>query len=318
MTLTRFVWSYSAMLRAHLALAIILVATSLAGCEPPKSKTASDLLTDQRGSALRVPEASLAVALRVRNGEAESKATFGTLPALADKLNETDVEVLLDVIDAADDAGEDPGYGLAAREMATTAAFFVQEREPLTKKVGGMVQYAASQQCNGGKVDAWGAVSTGLKDGVKERIEERMEDSNDAFLLIERHQEAIGKKNVEIVETIAREVAKASYVVHVAMEGAEEDLRAAKSAAEDAKSTISRLIEEENEPPKSGAKPSAEAVKSKKERIAEAQEKLKIADDAIAQTMRELENLEQRKEDLASAYDAALSDLRGRLSAKKK
>lgn len=317
MTLTRLVWSYSAMLRTHQVLATLLVATSLAGCEPPKSKTATDLSTDQRGSALRVPEASLAVALRVRNGEAESKATFGTLPALADKLNETDVEVVLDVIAAADDAGEDPGYGLAAREMATTAAFFEQEREPLTKKVGGMVQYTASQQC-GGKVDAWGAVSTGLKDGVKERIEERMEDSNDAFLLIERHQDAIGKKNVEIVETIAREVAKASYVVHVAMEGAEEDLRAAKSAAEDAKSSISKLIEEENEPPKSGAKPSAEAEKSKKERIAEAQEKLKIADDAIAQTTKELENLEQRKKDLASAYDAALSDLKARLSAKKK
>jgi hypothetical protein len=304
--------------RIHFALATLVLSTLVSGCEPPKSKTATDLSTDQRGSALRVPEASLAVAMRVRNGEAESKATFGTLPALADKLSETDYEVVLDVVDAAEDAGEDPGYGLAAREMATTSAFFEQEREPLTKKVGGMVQYTASQQCGGGKVDTWGAVSTGLKDGVKERIDERMESSNDAFLLIDRHQDAIGKKNVETVETIAREVAKASYVVHVAMEGAEEDLLAAKSAAEDAKSSIEKLISEENEPPKSTSKPSAEAEKSKKERIANAQEKLKIADDAIAQTTKELENLEQRKKDLTSAYDAAISDLKGRLAAKKK
>jgi hypothetical protein len=303
--------------RSTFALTAVVLSSLVAACEPPKSKTATDLSTDQRGSALRVPEASLAVALRVRNGEAESKATFGTLAALADKLTETDVEVVLDVVDAADDAGKDAGYGLAAREMATTSAFFEQEREPLTKKVGGMVQYTASQQC-GGKVDAWGAVSTGLKDGVKERIEERMEDANDAFLIIERNQDAIGKKNLETVETIARELAKASYVVHVAMEGAEEDLGAAKSAAEDAKSTIEKFVEEENEPPKSSAKPSAEAEKSKKERIAEAQEKLKIADDAIAQTTKELENLEQRKKDLTSAYDSALSDLKARIAAKKK
>jgi hypothetical protein len=302
--------------RSPFALALVLCGLAL-GCEPPKSKTATDLSTDQRGSALRVPEASLAVAVRVRNGEAESKATFGTLPALADKLSDTDFAIALDVVEAADDAGKDAGYGLAAREMATTTAFFEQEREPLTKKVGGVVQYTASQQC-GGKVDTWGAVSTGLKDGVKERIEERMEDANDAFLLIERNQDAIGKKNVETLETIAREVAKASYFVHVAMEGAEEDLRAAKSAAEDAKSEIQKLIEEENEPSKSTTKPSADAEKAKKERLAEAQEKLKIADDAIAQTSKELENLEQRKKDLTSAYDSALSDLRTRLGAKKK
>jgi hypothetical protein len=289
--------------RSTFALTAVVLASLVAACEPPKSKTATDLSTDQRGSALRVPEASLAVALRVRNGEAESKATFGTLAALADKLTETDAEVVLDVVDASDDAGKDAGYGLAAREMATTSAFFEQERDPLTKKVGGMVQYTASQQCGGAKVDAWGAVSTGLKDGVKERIEERMEDANDAFLIIERNQDAVGKKNLETVETIARELAKASYVVHVAMEGAEEDLRAAKSAAEDAKSTIEKFVEEE---------------KSKKERIAEAQEKLKIADEAIAQTTKELENLEQRKKDLTSAYDSALSDLKARIAAKKK
>ena len=294
----------------------VLAALLAVGCEQPKSKTAVDLNTDQKGAALRVPPASLAVATRIRTGEAESRAAFGTLPGLADKLNETDVDVVVSVIDAADDAGKDPAYGQTSREMAATAAFFEEEREPLTKKIGGSIQYQA--QSKGCDIDAWGSVAGGLKDGVKERIEERMKASNDAFLIIERNRDAIGKKNVETVETIATEVARASYFVHVQMEFAEEDLKAAKSAAEDAKSDIQKFIEEENETKEGAAKPSPESQKAKKERVGTAEARLKIADEAIAANTKELERIKERQAELRAAYDTALSDLTTKVKAKKK
>ena len=294
----------------------LLGALFVVGCEQPKSKTAVDLSTDQKGAALRVPPASLAVATRIRTGEAESRAAFGTLPGLADKLNETDVDVVVSVIEAADDAGKDPAYGQTSREMAATAAFFEEEREPLTKKIGGSIQYQAQQK--GCDIDAWGSVAGGLKEGVKERIEERMKASNDAFLIIERKRDAIGKKNIETVETIATDVSKASYFVHVQMEFAEEDLKAAKSAAEDAKSDIQKFIEEENEAKEGAAKPSPESEKAKKERVATAEAQLKIADEAIAANAKELERIKERQAEVRSAYDTALSELTAKVKAKKK
>lgn len=294
----------------------LLGAFLTAGCEQPKSKTAVDMSTDQHGAALRVPSASLGVATRIRTGEADSRAAFGALPGQADKLVDTDVDVVVSVIEAADDAGKDPVYGQTSREMAATAAFFEEEREPLTKKIGGSIQYQAQQK--GCDVDAWGSVATGLKDGVKERIEERMKSANDAFLIIERNQDAIGKKNLETVETMATDVAEASYFVHVQMEFAEEDLKAAKSAAEDAKSAIQKFVEEENEVKEGAAKPSAEAAKAKKERLADAEASLKIADEAIAANEKELERIKERQAELRSAYDTALSDLIAKVKAKKK
>lgn len=294
----------------------LLGALFATGCEQPKSKTAVDLTTDQEGAALRVPPAALAVATRIRDGEAETRASFANLPGVADKLSETDVDVVVSVIEAADEAGEDPAYGHTSREMAATAAFFEEEKDALTKKIGGSVQYQAQQK--GCEIDAWGSVAGGLKDGVKERIEERMKASNDAFLIIERNRDAIGKKNVEIVETMATEIAKASYFVHVQMEFAEEDLKAAKSAAEDAKSDIQKFIEEENEVKEGAAKPSPEAEKAKKERLTLAEERIKIADQAIAANDKELDRIKERQSELRTAYDTALSNLTTKVKAKKK
>ena len=286
------------------------------GCQEPKSKTATDLDTDQRTAALRVPAASLSVATRIRNGEAETTATLGTLPALGDKIVDSDFDLVVEILEASDDAGKDPAYGLASREMATTASFFEEEREPLTKKVGGSVAYAAKQK--GCDVDAWGAVSASLKDGVKERIEKRMQSANDGFLILERNQDVLGKKNLPTLELLAAEIAKASYFVNVQMEFAEEDLNQARSSAEDAKSSIQKLLDEEKEPAKGTAKPSADSEKSKKERVALAEERLKMADEAITQTTKELERIKERRAELSSAYDKAFSDLIQRIKAKKK
>ena len=91
-----------------------------------------------------------------------------------------------------DAAGKDGGYAAEARDMEIAQTFFEQEKDEINKKVGGYVQGAV--KAKGCEVDAYGAASAGLKAAIEERMQERLEESNDAFLIIDRNEDALGKR----------------------------------------------------------------------------------------------------------------------------
>ena len=60
------------------------------------------------------------------------------------------------------------------RDSALIAKFFVDEKQPLVRQVGGSVDHEAKQnECKG---DYYGAVSWGLEKAVQDRLKERADE----------------------------------------------------------------------------------------------------------------------------------------------
>ncbi|MFO0550955.1 MAG: hypothetical protein U0271_21370 [Polyangiaceae bacterium] len=296
--------------------ALFLSLLGLVGCEQKDPKDAYAVSVDQQSSAMGAVDHVKVTVKRVQNGETKGNENIGKIPTLLDSVNETDVDVVLSIIEAADAAGKDGAYVATIRELEIAQAFFDSEQKEIVKKVGGSVQYAA--KAKGCEVEAWGAVDTSLKDSVGERIDERLKDTNDAHLIIDRNVDALGKKNIAALETAADTIAETSYIVHVLMPDAKAMLEASIDSAGEARKHLQRYIEEEKKPPKEGVKVSADAQKGKDARAKAAEDKLKELDQAEADAKKALEGLEQRQKALESAYDAALDKLKASVKAKKK
>ncbi len=296
---------------------ILSLAALLTGCEDKDAKSPYDVEVKQRSSALEIPKRVDRSTKRIRARESKALELIGKMPTAADKVTDpTDWEIVVQIVEASDDAGKDGGYAAEARDVQIAQAFFDEEKEEITKKVGGYVQGAAKQK--GCEVDAYGAASAGLKAAIEERAEERLKNANDAFLIIDRNEDALGKKNRGALEDLAKNVAEASFTVHVEMAEAKKELEAMIKAGDEARDQIKKMQEEESAPPKEGTKPSAEAEKNKKERQKKAEERLALLDQAEADAKKNLEDLEKRTADLEKAYDDALSKLKDAIKAKKK
>lgn len=294
---------------------VLFAAVLFAGCENGNAKSPYDVSVDQRSSALSIPGRVERSTKRIRDHETKTKETIGKMPAMADKLTDTDWNIVDEIVVAADEAGKDGAYAANMRDLEVAQAFFEEENEQISRKVGGSVQYAAEQA--GCKLEGFG-VGGVLKKSVDERIEARLKESSDAFLIIDRNRDALNKKNIVAIEEMASKIAAASYVVHVEMPEAKAELEGAVAAASDARSKIQKLLDEEKEPPKEGAKSSAESQKAQKDRVKLGEDKLKLLDSAEADAKQNLADLEQRTKDLDAAYTDALDKLRGTIKAKKK
>ncbi len=297
------------------AVALALFATlGLAGCEQKGANEPKAVSIDQGSTAQRYPAMLDRQNQRIRDRESKAKEKIAKLPTAADKLTETDWAIVEKIVEASEDAGKDGGYGATMRELEGARTFYDEEREAIVKKVGGAAQYAVKQK--GCEADVWGAVNQGFKDAVDERMRDRLRASNDAFILIDRHEAALGKKNRPALEELADDIAETSYTVHVEMPEAQERLEAVLSGASDARSALDSFIKDEQEyaaDPK--RKPDEKAASDA--RVKKAQEHLKSLEGAEIAANENLKDLEQRTLDLDKAYDDAISKLKDAISAKK-
>lgn len=300
------------MRKTNLLLAAVLSWCSLVGCEND-AKSPYDIEVDQRSSALSIPKRVDRANKNIRGHETKAKEKIATLPTAADKIADTDWALVLEVVEASDDAGKDGGYAAEMRDLEIAQAFFEDEKDDFTKKIGGAVQASAK----GCEVDAWGAVSSGMKRAMQEAVEDRLKENNDAFLIIERNKDALGKKNIAALETMASDIADASYTVNVAMPNAKKELEDMVAVSGSARAEIKKYIDEENAPPKEGAKTTPESEKSKKDRLKIAEERLTLLDAAEADAKANLADLEQRTKDLQKSYDDAIAALKDAIKAKK-
>lgn len=292
---------------------MLFAAALFIGCDNGDAKSPYDISVEQRSSALSIPGRVDYTTKRIRDHETKAKDTISKMPTMADKLTDTDWAIVEQVVDASDDAGKDGAYAANMRDIDIARRFFEEENEPISRKVGGSVQYAAEQA--GCKLEGFG-VGGVLKKTVDERIEERLKDSNDAFLIIDRNRDALNQKNIAAIEEMAGKIAEASYVVHIEMPDAKLELEGTIAAAGAARTKIQKMLDEENEP--ATAKPSAAAEKAKKERVKQGDEALKLLETAEADAKANLADLEQRTKDMDTAYNDALSKLSDAIKAKKK
>ena len=290
-------------------------ALALVGCEQKEANSAQTS-SSQGSYAASFPDRLAGESKNIRAEEGKAKTDMASMPTFADSLGaDAPWEIVEKVVDAADKAGRDGGYADAARSNGQVKTFFDEEKEPLNKKVGGAAQYAVKQK--GCDADVWGAVSQGLKDGVDDRIQARMRAKNDAFIIIDRNKEAIGKKNQPLLEAEADKIAEASYLVHTEMPEAKQRLDHYIGEVSSMKSGIQGLISDEKEFATAG-KLKPEDQKSSDARIKGWEDELKTLDSAEQEAKQNAQDLEQRLQQAEKDYDAAFSAMKDGIMAKKK
>lgn len=301
--------------RACTGFLVAAFAVGLVGCDQKGAET-PQTSSSQGSYAAEFPDRLAKESKGIRAEEAKAKEDAGTMPTFADSLgNDANWDLVLSIVEAADKAGRDGGYADAAKSNGMVKSFFEEEKDPLLKKVGGSAQYAVKQK--GCDADVYGAVSQGMKDGVEDRIQARMRAKNDAFILIERNKEAIGKKNQPLLENEADKIAEASWLVHTEMPEAKQRLDHYLGEVSSSKSAIEDLIKDEKEFATAN-KLKPEDQKSSDARIKGWEDDLKALDAAEQDAKQNAQDLEQRIAQSQKDYDAAFSAMKDAIKAKKK
>ena len=159
-------------------------------------------------------------------------------------------------------------------------------------------------------------MASSLEDGVAERIRDRLRANNDAFLVIERHKEQLGKANIGPLEELADEVALSSYIVGVGLPELRERLHETAEGAESARAALEKEVQAERayqdlpglrieDRKASDARSQAYKAKLSELKTAEAEGRANLAD------------LEKRHKQLAEDYAVALSTLKDDVASRK-
>lgn len=297
-------------------LALLLSTVALAGCSDKNGrgpKTADP--SGQPAYAIRYPENLTRTTGASQKHEQAARTSMSKWGAFPGQLKNTDWEVVGKVIDTAAEDGKSASFDEEAERQQHVQAFLDEEREPLVKKIGGSAQYTAKQ--GGCNVEVYGAVAGGFKDAFDERFKARIRERGDAFILIERNQEKIGKANLPAVQDTAASVAETSWRVNVALERESERLKEVAGRAGGVRSTLDDFIEDEK---KLQAEPgrTPEEVKSSQERVTLA-EKSRADLDAAEQAAKDaVAQHEEKRKALKTEFENALSELEKAIAEKAK
>jgi hypothetical protein len=303
-----------------LALVGLLAATSgssLVGCQEqsPEPKVAS--AGSFSGYALEYP------AEVERNGAAfaarkdELAQIDQKLPSYADQLKDPrSVALAITVVKKAEASGKAGAYVDRARESDGVNTFMDDEGPEIGRKVGGAAQYAAKQkECD---VNAGGAAAGAIKPAVAKQIEKRTQKRNEAWVLIDRERASLPKDDVAVLEKIADDVARGSFLAYVELTTRKVKLRRLADEASDVKSANADYIEAEKS--FQGEAGRSEADKKASDARIDAARKVAPQIDDAAGKLRELDKEKALDKQIAAAqndFDAAVDALRSKLKAKK-
>lgn len=279
------------------------------GCAPAKEPQVASS-ADQVGYARHAPAEIEGRAERYQSDLKNSQKILGErFSAFVSELSDTDWEVVREVYEKSQDEGKSRSYLDHRDEAEAVLGFYESEKKVLVGKVSSATQHKAEEEgCK--NVKLYGAVDWSLQKAVVDRVVERRRESSDAHLLIQRQEEALGKKNIKALEQQADEIMFASYMAHVGAVMQQQDLERRVSEGSDVKRALSRRIEEINE----SEKPSKEEVTEKEELEAS----LDALDPALKKAEDQLKDAEQTALDLQEAYNKAWDGLQEDLDEKLK
>jgi hypothetical protein len=285
----------------------LFVCLALVGCSQEKVQSAYDVSSEQVRPALRLSAEITRVLTRLDAREASVKAFSATMPTLLDKLGpDADRAIALQVVQASDRAGGDGGYAAERRRVEELGAVLDVEFPEIVKRVGGAAQYAGKQA--GCSVDLYSAVSGALRSGIDDRVEERQRASNDAFVLLDRYKDKLGKKNLPLLDDAALKIADASYTVRRELPLAIERLDHLERALDAAIAAVDRLDADERTyqgaPERTVDEIKASAARQKVGE--EEKQKLQAAREPLT-TRKKAQ--EERSKELLGAYETGLRGL---------
>ena len=289
-----------------LVLAFVFLGCSQEAGPVPKTAPAAD----NAAYATEYP-GQLTTATARHEFEAKGGATLvEQIPKYPSELKDPDWTVALTVYEKADQDGKSGHYAEVQRDSALVAKFFVDEKQPLVRQVGGSVDHEAKQ--NACKGEYYGAVSWGLEKAVQDRLKERSDKASSAIKYIEQNADSFKKSDRTVIEKQARDLALAAYLAYVALPERHADLERLLSEHDAVKKTLSRRREELAAiPAESGDAAAKKSRKEEHDAIVAAEAALASAQEAAQKRLSESEKeVEKAQKAYDDAYDALDFDVR--------
>lgn len=257
---------------------------------------------EQTSYAERYPDEVDALSKRLQSDEQDARTSMDSWDKLPTEVSGAQKLDVKGMVSKADQAGKSSGYVQQRRQMNDVRAFFVEEKDEINKKVAGSVEYAAQQKGCESK-DLGGAAVFGVREAVDKRIERRLRDANEAQVELGEHRADTDKATADRLEKRLDELANTSYLVHVDIVDARNQLEERRGDAGKVKSTLDKAIE------RNRAAKGAEAAK----RAGELEKKRAALDAVDAQAKTSLEGVDERIKTLQKDYDDKLAALKDKL-----
>jgi hypothetical protein len=175
------------------------------------------------------------------------------------------------------------------------------------------VTYAAKQQGCGS--DLGGAAAGAMKRAFDKRMEDRLKERNEAYKIIERHEEKLGKSNAEAMKTQADDIARSSYVAKVQLPTQRAKLQRLIDERGEVSATIDDQIQEEKDYQASEGV-SDTAKKASQDRIADLEKAKADLQNTQQYDAQQLQELDQQITAAQDAHQKGLDDLFSKINEK--
>jgi hypothetical protein len=301
--------------RSSLPLALFLVLGGTAACSAPKPEPEFASSANHSHYARDYPETLNAVTKDFSTRRSEARKVMGELNGYPSKLKDPVVWAhVLEVVERADEDGHSHAYVARLRRVGEAGVFFEAEFDEINKKVAGSVAYAAKQKgCDEG---ISGAAGPALKASVEKQLEKELHEGSEAHRLIERYRGELGKENAPALEKQADDIARASYLVHIAI--VEDKLRILRmmTEADEVRRTIDDSIAAERAYQTSNKKMTDAEKKASEQRITDLNKSKASIDAALKQGEGVAPTLEDEIKKIQKEYEDALDALRSKIKEK--
>ncbi len=289
-----------------------------AACSQPKPEPQVASSSNQANYALDYPGELDHATAGIAAEQDELKTILGRLDGYLDALKDPkSIAVAQDVIVTADESGRSYGYVERARELEGVNGFFDSEGNDIGNRIAGSANYAAKQKSC--EANVGGAAAGAVKPAVAKSVEKRMRDRNEAFGIIERAKTSLPKPDVAVLEKLADDVARASYLVNVALVDHKNRIRRMADEGDAVKKTIDAEVKYEQSWQAEAGRSDADK-KASNERI-EALNKAKAQIDASVQKSVDIDQkgaLDKQIKDAQGQYADAIDAAKKKLKAKAK
>jgi hypothetical protein len=287
---------------------ILGVAAALPACAGQPLKPAMVSSADTTSYAAAYPEELERTRARLAEEKTRAQSLSAGLAAEASGLKPPiDSELILEIVDAANEAGQSEAFAAAADQERAVRRFWDEERGPIGNRISGAVQQKAVEaKCEGS--DLTGAVPHALREGVDRQLERRLREQNEAHLLIERHKGRIGPANTPALQKLVDDVTLNSYLVYVALIVDANRIAHMLSERRAVERTLEDAIEQETRPASTPASPAER--KASAERLSALTKSRDLLHAAVDNAEGETRTSEDQVKAAQSEYQSALSALR--------
>lgn len=196
---------------------LLFVATIVA-CEKNDDKRPPEVArnTDHVAYATEYPERVEQTTKELDEQKARAQELCSQAEGYADKLQDpSDYKLVGDVYDAAEASGKSGNYVERQRQNRAFSRMLEENDGEIGKATMASVHGAAQHDNCPNPGNVAGAAKAGLKRGVDKRSETRLREANEGHRVIDRNEDALGKKNRPALEQQADEIAEASYIANV-------------------------------------------------------------------------------------------------------